>query len=312
MAETSRYSTVSFLSDYGRADEFVGVVHSVIHAFAPGTTVIDITHDIPPHDVRAGGLCLARSAQYLCPGVVLAVVDPGVGTTRRGVAVEVGDGASVLIGPDNGLLAPAVAMVGGATRAVHLDEPDYQLPAPGPTFAGRDVFAPAAAHLCRGVPLEALGTEVDPATLLPATIGLSRLEDGRLVTEVLWVDRYGNAQLNVGPDELDELGERFQVRSGQRSTTVARATTYAELPPGATGLLVDSYGLVSMAAARASAAEALGLAAGDEVTLEPLSAGAPGGGAEISVNLRADRSGTRAASDDPRGGDPDDPPEGAR
>jgi S-adenosylmethionine hydrolase len=304
MAETSRYSTVSFLSDYGRADEFVGVVHSVIHAFAPGTTVIDITHDIPPHDVRAGGLCLARSAQYLCPGVVLAVVDPGVGTTRRGVAVEVGDGASVLIGPDNGLLAPAVAMVGGATRAVHLDEPDYQLPAPGPTFAGRDVFAPAAAHLCRGVPLEALGTEVDPATLLPATIGLSRLEDGRLVTEVLWVDRYGNAQLNVGPEELDELGERFEVRSAQRGTTVARATTYAELPPGATGLLVDSYGLVSVAAARASAAEALGLAAGDEVTLEPLAAGAPGGGAEIPVNLRADRAGSPAAADDP--------PEGSR
>jgi S-adenosylmethionine hydrolase len=236
--------------------------------------------------------------------VVLAVVDPGVGTPRRGVAVEVGDGASVLIGPDNGLLAPAVAMVGGATRAVQLDDPAHQLPAPGPTFAGRDVFAPAAAHLCRGVPLEALGTEVDPGTLLPATIGLSRFEDGRLVTEVLWVDRYGNAQLNVGPEELDELGERFELRSAQLVTTVARATTYAELPPGGTGLLVDSYGLVSVAAARASAAEALGLAAGDEVTLEPLAAGAPGGGAEIPVNLRADRAGSRAAAEDP--------PEGSR
>src|SRR5690606_9165 len=116
---------------------------------------------IAPHDVRGGGLALARAAQYLCPGVVLAVVDPGVGTDRRAVAVEVGGGQSVLVGPDNGLLAPAVAMSGGATRAVELTNTDYQLPAPGPTFAGRDVFAPAAAHICLGTPLEDLGPEVD-------------------------------------------------------------------------------------------------------------------------------------------------------
>jgi S-adenosylmethionine hydrolase len=282
----SGYATVTFLSDYGRADEFVGVVHAVIHAFAPGTTVIDLTHDIAPYDVRAGGLCLARSAQYLNPGVVLAVVDPGVGTARRAVAVEVGDGASVLVGPDNGLLAPAVAMVGGATRAVQLDNPEYQLPAPGPTFAGRDVLAPAAAHLCRGVPLGELGSEVDPATLLPATIGLSRTEDGRLVGEVLWVDRYGNAQLNLDPEELDELGEHFGLRTGGRTTTVRRFATYAELPPGGVGLLVDSYGMVAVAATRASAAEALGLAAGDEVALEPLGGSAVPTGAEMRVELR--------------------------
>ena len=149
-----RYETITFLSDYGLADEFVGVVKSVVRSIAPDVTVIDLTHDVEPHDVRGGGLTLARSAQYLVPGVVLAVVDPGVGTPRRGIAIEVGDGQSILVGPDNGLLAPAVAMVGGADRAVALDNPEYQLPAPGPTFAGRDVFAPAAAHLCNGVDRE--------------------------------------------------------------------------------------------------------------------------------------------------------------
>src|SRR4051794_16725121 len=157
-----RYDPVTFLSDYGLADEFVGVVKSVIRSIAPAVTVIDLTHDIDPHDVRGGGLALARSAQYLVPGVVLAVVDPGVGTPRRAIAIEVGDGQSVLVGPDNGLLAPAVAMVGGADRAVVLDNTDHHLPAPGPTFAGRDVFAPAAAQLCLGVDLLELGTPVDP------------------------------------------------------------------------------------------------------------------------------------------------------
>src|SRR5712692_4781304 len=136
------YDTISFLSDYGLADEFVGVVHSVIRSIAPHAAVIDISHEIPPHDVRAGSLTLVRAVQYLAPGVVLAVVDPGVGTDRRAVAVEAGDGDRVFVGPDNGLLAPAVAMCGGADRAVELTNPDYQLAAPGPTFAGRDVFAP--------------------------------------------------------------------------------------------------------------------------------------------------------------------------
>ena len=135
------YSTISFLSDFGHQDEFVGVVHSVIRSISPDVGIVDVTHGIAPHDVRAGALALARSAQYLCPGVVLAVVDPGVGTDRKAVAVEVGGGISVLVGPDNGLLASAVAMVGGATRAVELKNTDYQLPRIGSTFDGRDVFA---------------------------------------------------------------------------------------------------------------------------------------------------------------------------
>ena len=122
-----RYDTITFLSDYGLADEFVGVVKSVIRSIAPDVVVIDLTHEIAPHDVRGGGLTLARSAQYLAPGVVLAVVDPGVGSDRRAIAVEVGDGQSVLVGPDNGLLAAAVAMVGGADRVVELTNREYQL-----------------------------------------------------------------------------------------------------------------------------------------------------------------------------------------
>ena len=162
---TLRYDTISFISDYGLSDEFVGVVKSVIRSIAPEVAVVDVTHDVAPHDVRAGGLALARSAQYLVPGVVLAVVDPGVGGNRRAVAVEVGDGASVLVGPDNGLLAPAVAMVGGASRAVELTAEHYHLQSPGPTFAGRDLFAPVAAHLCLGTSFEDLGTPL-PVTSL--------------------------------------------------------------------------------------------------------------------------------------------------
>ncbi len=265
-----RYDTISFLSDYGSTDEFVGVVKSVIRQLAPAVMVIDISHEIPPHDVRAGGLTLARSAQYLAPGVVLAVVDPGVGTERRAVAVEVGDGSSVLVGPDNGVLAPAVGMVGGATRAVELTNDEYQLVAPGPTFAGRDVFAPAAAHLCAGVPITKLGPEIDPVLMRPGVLPITRQEHGALVAEVLWTDRYGNLQLNVDPDEVKDFGDRIRLRFGERSRVAVRARTYAEVRTGEVGLIVDSYGLLSIAVDRQSAAEELRLDAGGEVVLEPI------------------------------------------
>jgi S-adenosyl-L-methionine hydrolase (adenosine-forming) len=264
-----RYDTVSFLSDYGRTDEFVGVVHSVIRSLAPRVTVIDITHEVAPYDVRAGGLTLARSVQYLCPGVVLAVVDPGVGGDRRGVAVEVGDGASVLIGPDNGLLAPAVAMCGGATRAVELTEPHYQLPAPGPTFAGRDVFAPAAAHLCTGVDLDELGPRVSATSLLPGILPVSYEEGETLVGEVLWIDRYGNAQLNIDPDEIEEFGPELRLRFGDEVRAAHRADSFEAVGAGQIGLVVDSYGLLAIAVDRRSAAQDLGLAPSTEVRIEP-------------------------------------------
>jgi hypothetical protein len=290
-----RFDTISFLSDYGTSDEFVGVVKSVIRSIAPEATVVDITHDVPPYDVKAGSLTLARSVQYLCPGVVLAVVDPGVGTARRAVAVEVGEGESYLVGPDNGLLAPAVGLVGGATRAVELTNPEYQLPAPGATFAGRDIFGPAAAYLCAGVPLDELGPEVDPAELLPGVVPLPHDEDGTLAGQVLWVDRYGNCQLNVDPEQIADWGERLQLRwAGPRPgvRTGRRVTAFDELRTGEIGLVTDSYGLVSVALARASAADLLEVTAGDEIVLIPMdddepegAAGAHGNGASVSVTL---------------------------
>ena len=264
-----RHETVSFLSDYGLVDEFVGVVHSVVRSIAPQVTVVDVTHGVPRHDVRAGSLALVRSVQYLAPGVVLAVVDPGVGTDRRAVAVEVADGAAAFVGPDNGLLASAVAMTGGATRAVELTNADYHLPAPGPTFAGRDVFGPAAAHLCNGVDLGELGPGVEPITLRPGILPLTREEDGRLVGEVLWVDGFGNVQLNVAPEEIEALGDRVTLRWGvEQVRTARRAPTYGALKTGEVGLVVDSYGLVSVALDRRSAAEELRLRPGDAVILE--------------------------------------------
>jgi S-adenosylmethionine hydrolase len=265
-----RYDTISFLSDYGLDDEFVGVVKSVVRSLAPDVAVIDITHGIAPHDVRAGSLTLARSAQYLNAGVVLAVVDPGVGTERRGVAIEVGDGASVLVGPDNGLLAGAVAMVGGATRVVSLDDPRWHLPAPGSTFDGRDVFAPVAAHLCLGVDLAELGELVDPLTLRPGLLPISREDDGAIVAEVLWVDRFGNAQLNVDPDDIESFGDRVRLRAADEVRTAVRAGSYAELAPTQVGLVLDSYGLLSIALDRRSAADELGIGPGTEVILESL------------------------------------------
>jgi S-adenosylmethionine hydrolase len=262
-----RYDTVSFLSDYGLADEFVGVVKSVIRTIAPAAAVIDVTHEIPPHDIRAGSLALVRAVQYLAPGVVLAVVDPGVGTERRGVAVEVAGGQGVFVGPDNGLMASAVAMTGGAGRAVDLTNAEYHLPAPGPTFAGRDVFAPVAAHLCNGADLLDLGPEIDPITLRPGILPLPRMEGSTVLAEILWVDRFGNLQLNVSAEEVDPLGDAVSIRYRDEIRTGRRRRTYGEITAGEVGLVVDSYGLVSLALDRASAAEELGLHPGDGVSL---------------------------------------------
>lgn len=272
-----RYDTVSFLSDFGTVDEFVGVVHSVIRDLAPHARVIDLTHGVTPFDVRAGSLALARSIGYVASGVVLAVVDPGVATGRRAIAVEVADGEGVLVGPDNGLLAPAVAIAGGAQRAVELTSAPHQLAAPGATFAGRDVFAPAAAHLCNGVDLLELGDEVDPELLLPGVVALPQADDAKVIAQVLWVDRYGNAQLNVGPDDLAAtFGDRIEVRcdsatdpTGGITRSARRAASYAVLVGGAVGLVLDSYGMLALSMDQRSAAEELGIDVGDQVTLVP-------------------------------------------
>jgi S-adenosylmethionine hydrolase len=272
-----RYDTITFLSDYGLVDEFVGVVHSVIRSIAPEVAIVDLTHGITPYDVRGGGLTLARSTPYMCPGVVLAVVDPSVGTSRRPIAVEVGEGSSVLVGPDNGLLAPAVALCGGATRAVELTNADYRLPGEASTFDGRDVFAPAAAHLCLGVELSELGPPIDPVSLFPAMVPLTREEEGRVLAEVLWVDRYGNVQLNVDPDELAAFDDHVRLVFDDGTRSARRVPAFARVEPGEVGLVVDSFGLVAIVLDRRSAADELGLSAGSAVTIEALDEDRPPG-----------------------------------
>jgi len=261
-----RYDTVSFLTDYGLDDEFVGVVKAVIRDLAPQATVIDLTHGVRPYDVRGGSLALARAISYVPEGVVLAVVDPGVGTTRRAIAIEVAGGGGVLVGPDNGLLAPAVAVVGGAERAVELADPAFHLATPGATFAGRDVFAPVVAHLCNGVELAKLGPAVDPGLLLPGLVPLSRTEPDGVHTEVLWVDRFGNCQLNVTPDDLPDGDVLTAVIDGERRTAF-RVTAYGDLGPGQVGLVVDSQGLLALCLDQRSAARELTLDTGDPVVI---------------------------------------------
>lgn len=260
-----RYDTVNFLTDYGLADEFVGVVKSVIHSLAPDVRIADVTHDIAPHDVRGGGLALARSAAYLNPGVVLAVVDPGVGSSRKAVAVEVGGGSTILVGPDNGLLAPAVALVGGATAAADITHSPFRMEAPGPTFDGRDLFAPVAAQLCIGAALSDVGTPIDPALLMPAVMPVSGREGDTIVAEVLWIDRFGNCQLNVDPDELELKTYSLQVAEQRRP--VRRVSHFEALGSGEIGLIVDSSGMVAIVLNRTSAATELRLGTGIEIRL---------------------------------------------
>lgn len=261
------FDTITFLSDYGSGDEFVGVVKSVLRQMAPQAMVIDLSHDLAPFDVRAASLTLARSVQYLAPGVILAVVDPGVGTARRAVAVEVAGGKAILVGPDNGVLAAGAAMIGGAERAVVLDRVEFHLESFGSTFDGRDVFAPVAAHLCNGVPLDEIGSSIDPSGLVPGLLPVAREEGDTLVVEVLWVDRFGNCQLNVDADDIDRFGERIEYRIDGRRRTAAVVAAFADVGVGDVGLLVDSNGLMALVANRSSAAEELELDSGDQIVL---------------------------------------------
>lgn len=277
---------IAFASDFGHADEFVGVCKAVMLGIAPDARIVDLGHDIPPHDVRAGALLLLRAVQYVPDGsIVVAVVDPGVGTERRLIAIEVEGG--ILLGPDNGLLAPAVAMVGGPSRVVELANSEYQLPAPGPTFAGRDILSPAAGHLAAGLDLGDLGPEIDPAALVPGIVSLPEIgTDGAITGEVWWVDRFGNCQLNIDPEVLaaagSSLGGWVEVRLRSEARAARWVRTYADAKPSELVLLVDSYGLVSLSLDRESAAAALGLGTGSAVTLVPE-------GAAVELTVRIER-----------------------
>lgn len=261
---------ISLLTDYGWNDEFVGVVKSVIADLAPEAKVIDLTHGVKPFDVRGGSLALARAIQYVPEGVVMAVVDPGVGSARRAVAVEVAEGRGVFLGPDNGLLGPAVALTGGAERAFELTNEALHLRGHGSTFAGRDVFAPVAAYLANGGDLGEVGREIDVASLMPGLVPVPSHErhevhgDG-LRCEVSWVDAYGNCQLNVGPEDLVEFGSVLRLVIGDDVRSARVVDHFAAITGGAVGAVVDSYGMIALAVDRGSAAVTLALAEGDEV-----------------------------------------------
>ena len=282
-----RYDSISFLSDLGIADEHVGVVKAIVRDMAPHACIVDLTHGIPSYDVRAGSLALARAIGYVPSGVVMAVVDAG---DRRAVAIEVADGAGVVIGPDNGLLASAISMAGGSGRAVILDNLEFQLASPGATVASRDVFAPVAAHLCNGVDLADLGTLVDADELLPGVVPLPRDADGGGVhAEVLWIDHVGNCQLNIGLDDVTPwgvaAGTRLEVTAGDEVRVVQRVGRAGGLGPGSIGFVVDGFGLLTLVLDRRSAADELSLATSDQVTVRPLAEGSNGPGVSVPVSL---------------------------
>lgn len=261
---------VFLLSDYGQRDEFAGVLRAVVAREAPGATIVDLTHDVPMFDVRAGALVLERCVASLGRGVVLAVVDPGVGTSRRAVAVAVAAAGpsgrpapSFLVGPDNGLLGWALARLGGAVAAVELTQP----PGSSATFDGRDVFAPAAAALWRGRPLDSLGRAVDPAELAALTRPLVERGQDWVRAEVLAVDRFGNVELAAAADATPSGPGPHIALAGGRSHPVRRVRTFAELAAGEVGLIVDSAGHLALVCDRASAATVLGVQPTDVVTV---------------------------------------------
>jgi S-adenosyl-L-methionine hydrolase (adenosine-forming) len=272
--------SIFFLTDYGLADEFAGVVRAAVLRRAPAAPIVDLTHGVPPFDVRAGALTLVRAVPHLGPGVVVAVVDPGVGTARRAIAISVRpsattDGPHHFVGPDNGLLPWAVDAVGGIDRVVALAR---RLPEEaGATFDGRDVFAPAAARLWQGTALSELGEDIDPGDLGRLDPARSSTSPGALEAEVDWVDRFGNVQLAAGPEDASRagLGDELEVVAGT-AHQARRVSAFTALGPHTLGLLVDANGRLALVCDRESAATVLRVQAGDVVTVRRT---APGRGA---------------------------------
>ncbi len=261
---------ISFLSDFGLHDEFVGVVHGVCAKLAPASTVIDVGHGFPRGNVRVAALALTRAIQYLPEGVCLAVVDPGVGTERRAIAAETPWG--IFVGPDNGLLSPAVAMVGGARQIVSIESPEAMIPSPGETFHGRDVFAPAAALLAAGeMTLGDLGPLVAGEDLVPLLLPLTERKGSLVTGEAWWVDTFGNVQTNVSPEDLAELnlapGQIVTVKVGSTVHSLPWVTSYGDVDEGDPLIHVDSVGLLALAVRGGRADEQLRVSEGTEVTL---------------------------------------------
>jgi S-adenosylmethionine hydrolase len=260
---------VTFLSDYGLDDEFVGVCHAVIARIAPDARVIDLTHGIARHDVRSGALILRRALPYAAPGVHLAVVDPEVGAERRAVALRTAEEDRLLVGPDNGLLSLAAARFGGAVEAVEIGRSPLRLEPLSATFHGRDIFAPVAAALAAGAALADAGDPLDPDELVTLDMPASRSEDGVLVAHALALDRFGNVMLDVEHDELAGLGLRLGRPVVVNDEPAVFASTFADVPAGALLLYEDAYRALALAVNRGSAAEHLGVRLDDELRIAP-------------------------------------------
>ena len=253
---------VTLLTDYGLQDEFVGACHGVIARICPEARIIDVTHGIAPQDVLGGALRLGAALPYLPAGVHVAVVDPGVGSERRAVALRCADG-NVFVGPDNGLLWPATQRGGGIIEAVEISESRFRLELVSATFHGRDIFAPVAAHLAAGRGLSEAGRPLDPAEMVQLQIPAARLDGSRLIATVLLVDRFGNLQLNFGTDR-PRFGSELLI-NGQ---PVRYGRMFADAEPGELILYADGAGHLAVAVNQGSAAERLGVGPGSQLELD--------------------------------------------
>ncbi|SBT38096.1 SAM hydrolase/SAM-dependent halogenase family protein [Micromonospora narathiwatensis] len=285
----SRTAWISLTTDYGLADGFVAACHGVLARIAPAARVIDVTHLVPPADVRRGASVLAQTVPYLPAGVHVAVVDPGVGTARRGIGLAAPGG--LLVGPDNGLLLDAAEALGGITAAVELTNPGWLAPVVSRTFHGRDVFAPVAARLALGAPLAEAGPALDPAALVRLPVPVVRAEPDGFAAEVLTVDHFGNVQLAAPAGLLDGLPERVRVAgdrqlpervrvAGDRQVSLAgsggvpragavavRGHTFGDAAAGELVVYADSAGLVALAVNTGRAVDLLGVRPGDVLTV---------------------------------------------
>jgi len=258
---------ITFLTDFGVQDDFVGVCRGVMRGIAPDATVIDITHGIPPQAVAQGAFVLERAIPYMPVSVHLAVVDPGVGSDRRPVAVRAASGR-IFVGPDNGLLLRA-ADRDGVEAARVLTNPRYHLADVSRTFHARDIFSPAAAHLAAGVPFEEVGDPIDTRDLVRVALPVPEVGSGKLIANVLIVDRFGNLALNVSGEHLAELevtsGDWVELQFALDPYFAQVAETYADAKPGELILYEDSYGAIAIAVRDGNAARLTGAAPGDRV-----------------------------------------------
>jgi S-adenosyl-L-methionine hydrolase (adenosine-forming) len=261
---------ITFLTDFGLQDDFVGTCHGVIKGIAPDAEIIDITHGIPPQGVLQGALTLANSLPFMPTGVHLAVVDPGVGGSRRALALRDKAGR-IHVGPDNGLLIPAIEKFGGIAEAHELANPEYALDSVSRTFHGRDLFSPAAAHLALGVELAELGPPLAPDALARLDLPEPEVGSTRIHCTVLAIDRFGNVQLNLDRSHADAAGivpgTRVELQVGPERYYAVAARTFADARPGDLILYEDSYRNLSIAINGGSAAAMLGIKPGQDIRI---------------------------------------------